>query len=110
MIAGLVVLYAFRCLAEDYEKCASIYLRQKSVHSKFILAADKQVSQANPKCYVCSPKPIVHVLVDVEKMIVKEFENEVLKKHLNMVAPDAVLDTKQVVVISSEEGETEVSV
>ncbi|KAJ8919651.1 hypothetical protein NQ315_006178 [Exocentrus adspersus] len=105
MIAGLVVLHAFRVLNEEYEKCPAVYLRKKSVHSKFILAADKQVSIANPSCYVCSPKPFVNVFVNVEAMTVKEFENELLKKHLNMVAPDVVLDGKGVVVISSEEGE-----
>lgn len=41
-------------------------------------------------------------------MTVKEFETEVLKKNLNMIAPDAMLDGKNLVVISSEEGETEV--
>ncbi|KAJ8933532.1 hypothetical protein NQ314_013945 [Rhamnusium bicolor] len=89
IIAGLVVLHAFKVLAQEYEKCPSIYLRKKSVHSKFILAADKQITRANPICYVCSPKPFVHVFVNVEVMTVKEFENELLKKHLNMVAPDA---------------------
>ncbi|XP_018571091.1 SUMO-activating enzyme subunit 2 [Anoplophora glabripennis] len=107
MIAGLVVLHAFWVLDQEYEKCPSIYLRKKSVHSKFILAADKQISRANPTCYVCSPKPFVNVFVNVNTMTVKEFENELLKKHLNMVAPDAVLDGKGVVVISSEEGETQ---
>ncbi|XP_030760508.1 SUMO-activating enzyme subunit 2 [Sitophilus oryzae] len=107
IIAGLVVLYAFRLLVEDYEKCNSIYLRPKSVHSKFVLAADKQLSKANPNCYVCSPQPFVNVFVNVNKLTVKEFETELLKKHLNMVAPDVVLDGKGVMVISSEEGETE---
>lgn len=108
MIAGLVVLHAFRVLVEEYQKCPSVYLRKKSIHSKFVLAADKQISVANPKCYVCSPQPFVNVFVNVESMTVKEFENEILKKELNMVAPDAVLDGKSLVVISSEEGETEV--
>lgn len=108
MIAGLVVLHAFRVLLEQYEKCPSVYLRKKSIHSKFVLAADKQISVANPKCYVCSPQPFVNVFVNVDVMTVKEFESEILKKHLNMVAPDAVLDGKGLVVISSEEGETEV--
>lgn len=108
MIAGLVVLHAFRILSQEYERCPSIYLRKKSVHSKSVLAADKQISKANPTCYVCSPKPLVNVFVNVNTMTVKEFENELLKKHLNMVAPDAVLDGKGVVVISSEEGETQV--
>ncbi|CAH2010113.1 unnamed protein product [Acanthoscelides obtectus] len=107
MIAGLVVLYAFRVLAGEYDRCPSIYLRAKSIHSKFILAADKQITKANPVCYVCSPKPFVNIFVNTEQMSVKELENEVLKKHLNMVAPDAVLDGKGIVVISSEEGETE---
>lgn len=40
-------------------------------------------------------------------MTVKELESEILKKNLNMVAPDVVIDGKGVVVISSEEGETE---
>ncbi|XP_076264949.1 ubiquitin-like activating enzyme 2 [Rhynchophorus ferrugineus] len=107
MIAGLVVLYAFRILAEKVQQCPSIYLRQKSVHSKFVLAADRQLTKANPNCYVCSAKPFVNVFVNVNKMTVKEFETELLKKHLNMVAPDVVLDAKGVMVISSEEGETE---
>ncbi|XP_074026893.1 ubiquitin-like activating enzyme 2 isoform X2 [Leptinotarsa decemlineata] len=107
MIAGLVVLHAFRVIIQEFEKCPSIYLRKKSIHSKFVLASDKQISKANPTCYVCSPKPFVNVFVNVEVMTVKEFETEVLKKHLNMVAPDAVLDGKGMVVISSEEGETE---
>lgn len=91
MIAGLVVLHAFRVLLQDYQKCPSIYLRQKSIHSKFVLAADKQIEQANPKCYVCSPQPFVNVFVNTQTMTVKEFETELLKKSLNMVAPDAIL-------------------
>ncbi|CAG9859331.1 unnamed protein product [Phyllotreta striolata] len=109
MIAGLVVLHAFRVLLQEFEKCPSIYLRQKSVHSKFILAADKQITAANPKCYVCSPKPFVNVFVNTNSMTVKEFETEVLKKGLNMIAPDVVLDGRGMVVISSEEGETEIN-
>nr|CAI5838702.1 unnamed protein product [Callosobruchus analis] len=107
MIAGLVVLYAFRVLAEEYDRCPSVYLRAKSIHSKVVLAADKQITKANPTCYVCSPNPLVNIFVNTENMTVKELETEVLKKHLNMVAPDAVLDGKGIIVISSEEGETE---
>ncbi|XP_028140866.1 SUMO-activating enzyme subunit 2 [Diabrotica virgifera virgifera] len=109
IIAGLVVLHAFRVLLKNYEKCPAIYLRQKSIHSKFVLAADKQIAQANPNCYVCSHSPSVNVFVNTTVMTVKEFETEVLQKNLNMVAPDVVLDGKGLVVISSEEGETEVN-
>ncbi|XP_044764065.1 SUMO-activating enzyme subunit 2 [Coccinella septempunctata] len=107
IIAGLVVLHTFRVLQEQYEKCPSVYLRRKSKFSKFVLAADKEIQKANPLCYVCSPKPFVNVFVNTKTMTVKEFESEILKKQLNMIAPDVVLDGKFVVVISSEEGETE---
>jgi ubiquitin-like 1-activating enzyme E1 B len=109
LIAGVVVLYAFRVLQNEFEKCPTIYLRQKSVHSKVLMAADNNVQTPNPSCYVCSTKPVVNVFVNVNKMSVSEFENEILKNTLNMVAPDAMLDGKGIVDISSEEGETQVN-
>ncbi|KAK4877132.1 hypothetical protein RN001_009638 [Aquatica leii] len=109
MIAGLVVLISFRALAENYDQCQSIYLRQKSVHSNIILAPENLIEKANPKCYVCSEQPYVSVFVNVDTLTVKEFESEVLKKTLNMIAPDVILDGKGVFVISSEEGETEIN-
>jgi len=48
----------------------------------------------------------VNLYLDVHTMTVKDLEDEVLKKTLNMVAPDVILDGKGTVVISSEEGET----
>ncbi|RZC41680.1 SUMO-activating enzyme subunit 2 [Asbolus verrucosus] len=109
LIAGLVVLYAFRVLQDEFQKCPAIYLRQKSVYSRVILATDNDLQKANPNCYVCSSKPLVNVFVNVNNMTVNEFENEILKNTLNMVAPDVILDGKGVVVISSEAGETEVN-
>ncbi|XP_050316111.1 SUMO-activating enzyme subunit 2 [Anthonomus grandis grandis] len=109
IIAGLVVLYAFRLLIAEYDKCTPVHLRPKSTSSKAVISADKVLTKANPKCYVCSPQPFVNVFVNVDKMTVKEFDVEILKKQLNMVAPDAVLDGKGVIVISSEEGESEMN-
>lgn len=110
LIAGVVVLYAFRLLEEKYSQCPAIYLRQKSIYSRVILAADNDLQKANPQCYVCSSKPTVNIFVNVNAMKVAELEAEVLKNTLNMVAPDVILDGKGVVVISSEEGETEVCI
>lgn len=109
MIAGLVVLYAFRALEGDFEKCVSVNLRQKSVFTKTVVSAEKRLEPPNPKCYVCSEQPFVNVFVNINSMTVKEFESEILQKSLNMVAPDAVLDGKGIIIISSEEGETEVT-
>lgn len=108
IVAGLAVLHAFRVLGEEYEKCNTTYVRQKSSSAKTVLMTESVLMEANPNCYVCSEKPTVNVLVNVSKMTVKEFETEVLKQNLNMIAPDVMLEGKNVVVISSEEGETEV--
>lgn len=110
MIAGLVVLYAFRILEGQFEKCVSVNLRQKSIHSKTVMSAETSLVPPNPKCYVCSDKPFVNVFVNTNKMTVKEFETEILKKSLNMIAPDAFVDVTGSMIISSEEGETEVQI
>lgn len=109
MIAGLVVLYSFRVLAGEYEKCVSVNLRQKSVHSKTVMSAETTIIPPFPDCSVCSEMPLVNIFVNVNKMTIKELESEILKKNLNMIAPDAIIDGKSVILISSEEGETEVS-
>ncbi|GJQ76990.1 Nhe1 [Trypoxylus dichotomus] len=107
--AGLVVLHAFRVLGKEYEKCPPIYIRQKSSSAKTVLMTESMLIKANPNCYVCTDKPSVNVSVNVKKMTVKEFETEVLKNSLNMIAPDALLEGKNMVVISSEEGETDMN-
>lgn len=109
MIAGLVVLYAFRVLEEEFDKCVSVNVRQKSIHSKTVLSAETTLVPPQSECYVCSARPYVNVFVNVEKMTIREFETEILKKNLNLIAPDVIIDGKGVIVISSEEGETEVS-
>lgn len=105
-VAGLVVLYAFRILDGQDDKCSPVHLRQKSVYCKNILAADNKFIKPNPKCYVCSPKPFVNILLNVDNMTAKEFETEILKKALNMIAPDAMLEGKGIIIISSDEEET----
>lgn len=61
----------------------------------------------NPKCYVCAAKPEVVLKIDTDVVTVKELRDDVLIKALNMVDPDVIIDGKGVIVISSEEGETE---
>lgn len=109
MVAGLVVLMAMRVLANDFDHCQSIYVRQKSSVSNTVLMAERVIEAANPKCYVCAPQPFVNVYVNINSMTLKDFENEVLKKSLNMIAPDALIDGKGIVIISSDEGETDVN-
>jgi ubiquitin-like 1-activating enzyme E1 B len=70
----------------------------------FVLA---DLTPPNPKCYVCAAKPEVVLKVNTSLVTVKELRDDILIKALNMVDPDVMLDGKGLIVISSEEGETE---
>lgn len=107
IIAGVVVLHAFRVLEGKLKDCKSVYLRLKMNPRNEILVAEKYLNPPNPKCYVCAPKPQAYLAADTAKMTIKELNDQVLKNRLNMIAPDVMIDGKGVVVISSEEGETE---
>ncbi|XP_066586543.1 SUMO-activating enzyme subunit 2 [Prorops nasuta] len=107
IIAGIVVLHAFRILEDNLKACRSVYLRLKMNHRNQLLVPEKFVNPPNPKCYVCAPTPQAILAVDTSKMTIKELEELVLKNRLNMIAPDVMIDGTGAVVISSEEGETE---
>lgn len=61
----------------------------------------------NPKCIVCSSKPEVLIKIDTKRVTVKQFRDDVLIKALNMVDPEVTDDSKGVILISSDEDETE---
>ncbi|XP_076181710.1 ubiquitin-like activating enzyme 2 [Ptiloglossa arizonensis] len=107
IIAGIVVLHAFRILVNNLKACESVYLRSKMNHRNQLLVPEKNVNPPNPKCYVCAPMPQAVLAVDTSKMTIKELDDIVLKNRLNMIAPDVMIDGTGTVVISSEEGETE---
>nr|KAF7423656.1 hypothetical protein H0235_008939 [Vespula pensylvanica] len=107
IIAGLVVLHAFYILENKLKECRSVYLRLKMNHRNQLLVPEKNVNPPNPKCYVCAPTPQAVLAADTSKMTIKELDELVLKSRLNMIAPDVIIDGKGIVVISSEEGETE---
>ncbi|XP_076752957.1 ubiquitin-like activating enzyme 2 [Xylocopa sonorina] len=107
IVAGLVVLHAFRILENNLKACKSVYLRSKMNHRNQLLVPEKNVNPPNPKCYVCAPTPQAVLVIDTSKVTIKELDEVVLKNRLNMVAPDVMIDGTGTVVISSEEGETE---
>ncbi|XP_060819831.1 SUMO-activating enzyme subunit 2 [Bombus pascuorum] len=107
IVAGLVVLHAFRILENNLKACKSVYLRSKMNHRNQLLVPEKNVNPPNPKCYVCAPTPQAVLAIDTSKTTIKELDEVVLKNRLNMIAPDVIIDGTGTVVISSEEGETE---
>jgi len=58
---------------------------------------------------VCAEKPEVNVALNIETTTIKVFEEKIMKGALNMVAPDVEVEGKGIILISSEEGETEVN-
>ncbi|XP_031628834.1 SUMO-activating enzyme subunit 2 [Contarinia nasturtii] len=105
--AGLVVMRAFNVLLEQYEQCQSVYVRLRLNPRNQIFVPDRQLMAPNPKCIVCSDKPQVVVKIDTNRITVKQFRDEVLVKGLNMIEPDVITEGKGLVLISSEEGETD---
>lgn len=105
--AGVVVLQTFKVLQNELDKCKSVYMRLRPNPRQQLLVPEKFLTAPNPNCYVCAAEPAIHLRIDTKRMNIKEFRDEVLIKTLNMVNPDVIVDSKGVVVISSEEGETE---
>lgn len=62
-----------------------------------------ELLKPNPKCYVCAEKPEVSVRLNLEKVTLKTLEERILKGDLAMVAPDAEIEGKGVVLVSSED-------
>jgi len=106
VIAGCIVMEALKILQGQHDKCKTVYLRRQPNPRKKILVTEA-LEPPNPKCYVCAEKPEVHIKLNMETFTVKAFEERILKGALNMVAPDAEIEGKGVILISSEEGETE---
>merc|ERR1712025_297882 len=106
VIAGCIVMEALKILDGRPECCKTVYLRRQPNPRKKILVTEA-LEPPNPKCYVCAEKPEVNVKLNFETFTIKMFEEKILKGALNMVAPDAELEGKGVILISSEEGETE---
>ncbi|XP_011198105.2 SUMO-activating enzyme subunit 2 [Bactrocera dorsalis] len=105
--AGVVVLQTFKVLQGQLDKCKSVYMRLRQNPRQQLLVPEKFLTAPNPNCIVCSSEPAVHIRIDTKRMRIKDFRDEVLIKTLNMVNPDVVEPNKGIVVISSEEGETE---
>ena len=105
--AGFVVLHAFKVLEKKFEQCQNVYMRLGANPRNQIFVPEKTLMAPNPNCYVCADKPEVTLKVDTEVVTVKELRDEILIKAMNMIKPDVMLDGKGIIVISSDEEETE---
>lgn len=97
MIAGQIVIHALRILKGKHERCQSVFLRGKPNHKGGVLVKDKVIQKPNPNCSVCSTQGEIVLATDIAKFTVKQFEELVLKKKLNMVAPDVLVDGRMII-------------
>jgi len=102
VIAGCIVMEALKILNGQLERCKTVYLTRKPNPRKKILVPC-ELLKPNPKCYVCSEKPEVSVRLNLEKTTLRTLEDRILKGSLAMVAPDAEIEGKGIVLISSED-------
>ncbi|CAH4028868.1 SUMO-activating enzyme subunit 2 [Pieris brassicae] len=106
IVAGLAVLRAQNILKGNIEDCTSVYLRPKVNHRGQLFVPEKTLTTPNPKCFVCAPKAEVALACNLKQLTLKDL-NTALKEGLNMQAPDAAVEGKGLVVLSSEPGETD---
>ncbi|KAK7891966.1 hypothetical protein WMY93_023929 [Mugilogobius chulae] len=109
VIAGLIVLEGLKILSGEIESCRSIFLNKvPNLRKKLLVPCVLDPPSAN--CYVCASKPEVTVKLNVNKTMVISLQDRILKERFGMVAPDVQIeDGKGTILISSEEGETEVN-
>lgn len=102
VIAGGIVMEALKIINGQEDKCRTTYLTKKPNPRKKILVPC-ELNKPNPKCYVCSEKREIGLKLDIEKVTIKTLEEKILKGSLSMVAPDAEIDGKGTIIISSED-------
>jgi len=101
IIAGCIVMEALKILRGQADQCKMVFIARKP-NPRHKLLVPGELSKPDPKCYVCAMKPEVNVRLDLAKVTKKTLEDKILKGALNMVAPDAEIDGKGVVLIDSE--------
>ncbi|KAH7822572.1 putative SUMO-activating enzyme subunit 2 [Monocercomonoides exilis] len=76
----------------------------QSIPSNGRLLTSSSLSLPNPECAICS-KRIINVNVDVDKVTVGEFCEEILKSYLNMEIPTLFLGSKMILDSDVDEDE-----
>lgn len=108
IIAGLLVLEAFKLLENRAEHCRTLYLNHKpNVKKRLIVPC--ALDKPNPNCYVCTDRPEVTVTVNIDLCTPLVLQTAILCANLQMSAPDVELADGRggVIIISSEPGETD---
>ncbi|XP_050539477.1 SUMO-activating enzyme subunit 2 [Daktulosphaira vitifoliae] len=101
MVGGQIVIHALRILRGQFERCQTVYLREMPNHKGLFMVRDKKLSDPNKKCAVCTNEGQIILSTDINTFTVRQLDDLVLKKKLNVVAPDVLLNTT--LIISNDE-------
>lgn len=107
IIAGAMVLQARNILESRIDSIRTVFLhRQPAGFGRFLTTCRPE--KPNPKCLVCSDGPTQEIRLYCSPMELKliQLKDEILIKHLGMIAPDVQIEGTGSIIISSDGDET----
>ncbi|CAH8860889.1 unnamed protein product [Trichobilharzia szidati] len=112
IVAGLMVLQARHILSKHYERVRTVYLHRQPTgrRGNRRLVVPVKPAPLNPSCLVCSDtikNSQLRLVCSPETLTLRILRDHILIRHLGMLAPDVELSDRGVILISSEEGETD---
>ncbi|CAL8083706.1 unnamed protein product [Calicophoron daubneyi] len=112
IVAGLMVLQARHVLAGSTKNIKTVYLHRQPTgrRGNRRLVVPCEPPHPNPDCFVCSAEATRSQLGLVccpTSLSLRVLRDRILIRHLGMLAPDVELEDRGVILISSEEGETD---
>merc|ERR1712137_28540 len=93
IIAGLIVLEAFKILSNNMDKCKYTYLLRRPSGNRILM--DAELEPPSKQCYICSSNQVT-VKIDTEQFTVGFLVDEVLRGALGMVNPNLYLGSTNV--------------
>jgi len=84
VIAGLMVLEAFKLLKNQHDKCRNIYLFQQPSGNRVLMPS--RIPQPDPNCYVCGSK-FATVKINVQTTTLQDFIEKIVRGEFNIQTP-----------------------
>ncbi|CAH8601086.1 unnamed protein product [Schistosoma curassoni] len=112
IVAGLMVLQARHILSKKFERIRSVYIHRRPTgrRGNRRLVVPVEPALPNPSCLVCSDSvrnSQLHLLCAPELLTLRILRDRILVRHLGMLAPDVEVPDRGIILISSEEDETD---
>ncbi|CAI2731727.1 unnamed protein product [Schistosoma spindalis] len=112
IVAGLMVLQARHILSKKFERIRTVYIHRRPTgrRGNRRLVVPVEPALPNPSCLVCSDSvrnSQLHLLCAPELLTLRILRDRILIRHLGMLAPDVEVPDRGIILISSEEDETD---